>query len=91
MKHIVSYKIHLPTLTLKKTLELYQLCQTINSNIYLVANGRTCEVNDMPRFVSFLLSLSCRDVLVVIEGKEAPFDMKQINHFFKQQKKSCPA
>jgi hypothetical protein len=86
-------KTHLPTFTLKKALELYQLCQTISSNIYLVANGRTCEVKDLPRLISFLLILNDKDVSMVIEGKEAPSDRKQINHFFKQQEKasSCLA
>lgn len=93
MKQIVSYKIHLPSLNLKRSLELYQLCQTISSNLYLVANGRTCEVNDLPRFISFLLIINFQNVLIVIEGKEAPSNRKQINHFFKQQEKtlSCLA
>ncbi|RAS85576.1 hypothetical protein [Priestia endophytica] len=91
MKYIVSYKINLLTFTLKKTLEFYQLCQTVSSNIYLVANGRTCEVKDLPRFISFLLVLNYRDVLIVIEGKEAPSDRKHINHFLNNKKKRFPA
>ncbi|RAS73594.1 hypothetical protein [Priestia endophytica] len=91
MKHIISYKIHLPTFTLRKTLELYQLCQTIESKIYLIANGRTCEVNHLPKLVSFILTLKYRNILIVLEGKEAPSDKEQMNHFFKQQKRRCPA
>lgn len=88
MKHIVSYNIHLPTSTLRKTLEFYQLCQTIKSKIYLVANGRICEVNHLPKFISFILTLSCRIILVVAGGNETTSDREKMNHFFKQQEKT---
>jgi phosphotransferase system HPr-like phosphotransfer protein len=91
MKYIISYKINLSTFTFKKTLELYQLCQTVSSNVYLVANEQTCEVKDLPRLISFLLALNDKDVLIVIEGKEAPSDRKHINHFLNNKKKRFPA
>ncbi|KAB2495579.1 hypothetical protein [Priestia endophytica] len=91
MKHIVSSKVFLPSFTLEKTLELYQLCQTVKSKIYLVTNRRTCEVNQLPKFISFILTLKNRNILIIMEGKEALSDRERMNHFFEQQKSRCPA
>lgn len=91
MKHIISCQVSLPSFTLRKTLELYQLCQTIKSNVYLVTNGKTCEVNYLPKLVSFILTSNNQNILVITEGIEAPYDREKINHFFKQQKALYPA
>lgn len=73
-----------------RIVEFYRLCQILKSNIYLCSNEITCEVRDLSKLVSFILTLKNQDILLIVEGKNAPADQECIHRYLKLFQKPMP-
>lgn len=91
MKHILSWKVSFQSFTIDRMLEFYQLCRTVKSNIYLFNDEMTCEVTRFTKLVSYILTLKNRELLIIVEGKDALSDRECIDRFFKSTKVRYPA
>ncbi len=59
---------------LLNVLEFYKFCENCSSNIYIYAKDKSCKVERLPSLVSFLISLHCRYLMIVVEGEHSMED-----------------
>lgn len=78
MKQIVSWKVSSPSWTMGKIVEFYRLCQILKSDRYLCSKEITCDARDLSKLVSFMLTSKNQDILLIVEGKDAPVDQECI-------------
>ncbi|WP_408008306.1 hypothetical protein ACJROX_27160 [Pseudalkalibacillus sp. A8] len=74
MKTVFSLKVPSRNFSLLNILELYKLCQSCSSDIYIYAKDKSCMVERLPSLVSFVISLHCRNLVIVIEGEHSMED-----------------
>lgn len=80
-KQIASIKIPLKTmstLTLKKTLRLYETVKKGQCTAYFSIDGKTFSLDNLPETLSLLTTIRRREILLVIEGENAEHLYKQI-------------
>lgn len=90
MKQIVSWKVSSPSWTIGKIIEFYRLCQILKSDIYLCSNEITCDARDLSKLVSFILTSKNQDILLIVEGKDAPADQECIHRCLNLPQKPMP-
>ncbi len=83
MKNVCSLKISSHRFRLLNILELYKFCQSCSSNIYIYAKEKCCKVEQLPRLVSFVISIHCQDLMIVIEGKHSMKDKIRLEDLLK--------
>lgn len=68
MKKITSFKASTKNLTLNKMLAFFQVCEELDSRLYLYGIGTTYHPESATEFVSYILTLDCAELLIIVEG-----------------------
>ncbi len=68
MKKFFSFNVSSQHLRLVHILDLYKFCQKHSSTVYIYAKDKCCKVEYLPNLVSFVISLNCRVLMIVVEG-----------------------
>ncbi|WP_110928961.1 hypothetical protein [Bacillus massiliglaciei] len=66
-------------LSMTQIMNLHQAIQDFEGRAYLVCEYKMIEASELPKLVSFMLTLEeCADIKVILEGKNVQDTLKQI-------------